>query len=85
VLAQSSELTIDRMGSWAWPTLELIGGKPGVRAADLATELGMELAPFKLNVRKLKNLGLTMSLETGYRISPRGEALWRAHSPRQHA
>jgi hypothetical protein len=25
-----------------------------------------------LNVRKLKNLGLTISLGTGYRISPRG-------------
>jgi len=51
----------------------------------LAAELNLERAPFKLNVRKLKNLGLTMSLETGYRISPRGEALLRAHVPRQHA
>ena len=38
----------------------------------------MERAPFKLNVRKLKALGLTESLEKGYRLSPRGEAL-RAH------
>jgi hypothetical protein len=28
--------------------------------------------PFKLNVRKLKALGLTESLEIGYRLSPRG-------------
>jgi hypothetical protein len=28
-----------------------------------------------LNVRKLKHLGLTESLGTGYRLSPRGEAL----------
>lgn len=31
--------------------------------------------PFKINVRKLKNLGLTENLETGYRLSARGEAL----------
>jgi hypothetical protein len=93
VLAESAELTkeevgqlggrLDRMGSWALPTLELIAGRPGVRAADLAPELDMELAPFKLNVRKLKNLGLTISLEKGYRISPRGEALLAAHLPRR--
>lgn len=36
--------------------------------------MGQELPDFKLNVRKLKNLGLTISLGTGYRLSPRGEA-----------
>ena len=30
---------------------------------------------FKRDVRKLKELGLTESLEIGYRISPRGETL----------
>jgi hypothetical protein len=30
---------------------------------------------FKANVRKLKSLGLTVSLEVGYRLSPRGRAL----------
>jgi hypothetical protein len=34
----------------------------------------LELQPFKLNVRKLKALGLTESLEVGYRLSPRGAA-----------
>ena len=29
---------------------------------------------FKLHVRKLKALGLTRSLEVGYRLSPRGQA-----------
>ena len=33
-----------------------------------------ELAPFKVDVRKLKALGLTESLEVGYRLSPRGRA-----------
>jgi hypothetical protein len=31
--------------------------------------------PFKLDVRKLKELGLTESLPVGYRLSPRGEFL----------
>jgi len=40
----------------------------------LAAELGYETAWFKNNVRKLKALGLTESLEVGYRLSPRGRA-----------
>jgi hypothetical protein len=37
----------------------------------------MEMPPFKVNVRKLKALGLTESLEIGYRLSARGHA-WLA-------
>ena len=33
---------------------------------------------FKINVRKLKEMGLTESLDIGYRLSPRGEALLRS-------
>jgi hypothetical protein len=46
-----------------------------VRAADLAASVGREKHPFKLDVRKLKELGLTESLEVGYRLSPRGRAV----------
>ena len=60
---------------WTQQTLELIGRRPQTRAATLARELGQEREPFKLNVRKLKNLGLTESLEVGYRLSPRGESV----------
>ncbi|MGW3352023.1 hypothetical protein ACWDA3_52765 [Nonomuraea rubra] len=84
VLAATASLTagdvaeldrrLDRMGPWAVRTLELIAERPGVKAGDLAPEVGQELARFKLNVRRLKELGLTISLETGYRLSPRGEA-----------
>ena len=45
-----------------------------MRAGDLADEVGRERLPFKADVRKLKNLGLTISLGVGYRLSPRGEA-----------
>jgi hypothetical protein len=64
-------------GPWTAATLALIAERPAVRAGDLAPVLGRELAPFKLDVRKLKNLGLTISLEVGYRLSPRGEAYLR--------
>jgi hypothetical protein len=62
-------------GAWTIATLRLIGDRPGVRAADLAAAVGRERHPFKTDVRKLKELGLTESLEVGYRLSPRGRAL----------
>jgi hypothetical protein len=61
-------------GPWTRQTLDLIRSRPGVRAADLCRLVGMEMHPFKVNVRKLKTLGLTESLEVGYRLSPRGAA-----------
>jgi len=64
----------DANGAWTRQTLELIAAKPETRAGDLATELGHERLPFKANVRKLKALGLTESLEIGYRLSARGRA-----------
>jgi len=61
-------------GPWTHATLELIAARPAVRAGDLCRELGLELHVFKRNVRKLKEHGLTESLEVGYRLSPRGSA-----------
>ncbi|MEA2563402.1 MAG: hypothetical protein QOH06_4906 [Acidobacteriota bacterium] len=63
------------VGPWTLAVLRLIGRNPGVRAGDLASQFGQERAAFKVNVRKLKGLGLTESLEIGYRLSPRGRAL----------
>jgi hypothetical protein len=60
---------------WTRRVLEIIEAHPGRRAADLCEMVGQEKLPFKLNVRKLKTLGLTESLEVGYRLSPRGAAL----------
>jgi hypothetical protein len=62
---------------WTLRVLKILRDRPGVRAGDLCRLVGQEKEAFKLNVRKLKNLGLTESLETGYRLSPRGEALLR--------
>lgn len=68
-------------GPWTGPTLRIIRDRPAVRAPDLAAGFGRETQPFKRDVRKLKNLGLTISLNPGYRLSPRGEAFLRM-SPR---
>ena len=61
-------------GAWTRQYLATIAEKPGVRAPDLAASYGRETAPFKIDVRKLKNLGLTHSLAVGYELSPRGRA-----------
>ena len=66
-----------RAGPWTREILRLIADRPGVRAPDLAASLGRETLPFKRDVRKLKELGLTHSLEVGYEISPRGRAYLR--------
>jgi hypothetical protein len=65
-------------GPWTRRVLELIRDQPAVRAGDICKVVEMERLPFKANVRKLKALGLTESLDVGYRLSPRGEALLAA-------
>jgi hypothetical protein len=62
---------------WTRQALELIGQHPGVVSTELAAAAGQERAAFKIRIRRLKALGLTESLEVGYRLSPRGEAFVR--------
>jgi hypothetical protein len=71
-------------GPWTAATLAQIAARPGVRAADLATSMGRERLAFKADVRKLKALGLTLSLEIGYRLSPRGQAYLETIAGRDH-
>jgi hypothetical protein len=89
-LRESAELTTDDIeaidrrlerldrasahGPWTLRYLELIREHPQRRAPDLADLVGRETAPFKIDVRKLKNLGLTVSFPVGYEVSPRGLA-----------
>ena len=61
-------------GPWTMATLDLIRRRPHTRAPDLAAEMGRERDPFKIDVRKLKNLGLTRSFDVGYEVSPRGRS-----------
>jgi hypothetical protein len=74
-----------RHGPWTKAVLELIAARPEVRAEELAAQVGREKLPFKRDVRKLKELGLTVSLSPGYRLSPRGEAVLKRLAPRRKA
>jgi hypothetical protein len=69
-------------GAWTLATLRAIEARPGVLAATLARSLGRPRDEFKRDVRKLKHLGLTFSLEIGYRLTPKGEALLASLSSR---
>lgn len=62
-------------GPWTTRVLQLVARSPEVRAEELAGEIGMQRLVFKQRVRRLKELGLTESLEVGYRLSPCGRAL----------
>lgn len=62
-------------GAWTRTHLELIAERPGELAESLATSIGREKRPFKADVRRLKELGLTESLPVGYQLSPRGRAV----------
>ncbi len=61
-------------GPWTTAVLALIADRPGVVSTVLAEAVGWERQDFKLHVRRLKELGLTFSLDVGYRLSPRGES-----------
>lgn len=63
------------IGPWTRDTLAVIDARPTVRAPELAAGLGRDTPSFKRDVRKLKELGLTESLDIGYRLSPRGAAV----------
>jgi hypothetical protein len=69
---------MDRQQPWTRRFLELIEQRPAVRAPDLAASVGWETVVFKRYMRKLKELGLTESLEVGYRLSPRGAVVLSA-------
>ena len=64
-----------KQGEWTIRILKAIQENPKLRAEDLATKTGTEKMWLKLNIRKLKNLGLTISHETGYSISLLGQVL----------
>ncbi len=73
---------LDRDAPWTYATLELIAENPRVVARVLAQKVGRERDPFKVDVRKLKRLGLTQSFEIGYELSPRGRAFLEARGAR---
>jgi hypothetical protein len=70
-----------KRGSWTQKYLQIIHDRPATYSGVLAKSLGLEIPQFKPWVRKLKALGLTESLEVGYRLSPRGERVLKALGP----
>lgn len=64
----------EREGAWTRKVLKLIAANEATLASKLAEKMGMEKYAFKRRVRQLKELGLTESLDIGYRLSPRGRA-----------
>jgi hypothetical protein len=77
---------IDTASPTPWTTryLQLIANQPGIVSRALAPQVDADVPPFKHRVRRLKELGLTESLEVGYRLSPRGSAVleWLVNEPR---
>lgn len=63
-----------KTGPWTRTVLLAIRDNPGLRAVDLAAKTGKEKDWLKPNIRKLKEHGLTISLDIGYELSPRGKA-----------
>lgn len=66
-----------KRGPWTRVHLELIDARPSELAETIAASIGREKLPFKADIRRLKELGLTESLRPGYRLSPRGRAVLR--------
>jgi hypothetical protein len=72
---------LDRMdtrssfGPWTRVVLGLIERHPGTVSTELAEMCGRPRPEFKADVRKLKALGLTESLEVGYRLTSLGGAV----------
>lgn len=64
-----------RGGGWTMAVLGLIAKQDGITAAEIAGQFGFDKPALKHDIRKLKALGLTESLQVGYRLSPRGRAL----------
>jgi hypothetical protein len=76
---------IDAASAAAWTAryLRLIGDQPAIVSRVLAPQAGADVPLFKRRVRQLKELGLTESLEVGYRLSPRGRTVLARLGDRQ--
>ncbi|MEM8602726.1 MAG: hypothetical protein AAGF24_02680 [Cyanobacteria bacterium P01_H01_bin.121] len=61
-----------QIGAWTQATLLAIDAYPLTAAVELAAHTGFEKDWLKTHIRKLKNLGLTISHQPGYELSPRG-------------
>ena len=75
VVARLARIDAASPTPWTMRYLQLIAAHPGIVSRTLAPKVELDVLPFKRRVRQLKELGLTESLEVGYRLSPRGRAV----------
>jgi hypothetical protein len=75
ILARLARIDAASSSAWTATYLRLIAGHPAVVARRLAQQTSTDVPTFKRRVRRLKEFGLTESLEVGYRLSPRGQAV----------
>jgi len=79
IIAKLRKLDAGRKrGRWTQEYLQVIHDMPQTYSGLLADYLGLSIPEFKPWVRKLKALGLTESLQPGYKLSPRGEKVLNA-------
>ena len=75
IIARLAKIDAACSTAWTMRYLQLIGEQPAIVSRVLARQVHTEVPLFKRRVRQLKELGLTESLEVGYRLSPRGRAV----------
>lgn len=64
-----------KKGQWTKQILLAIKDNPNLHAIGIANLTGFEKEWLKMNIRKLKNLGLTISHTVGYELSPKGKVI----------
>ena len=64
-----------KQGAWTEKVLLIIRDNPHLKAIEISKQTGFEKEWLKINIRKLKNLGLTISHNVGYELSPLGKVL----------
>jgi hypothetical protein len=75
IVAKLGRLDAASSTPWTSRYLQLVADLPATVSHALAGRAGDDVVRFKRRVRRLKELGLTESLEIGYRLSPRGRAV----------
>jgi hypothetical protein len=75
IVARLAQIDAASAEPWTTRYLQLIAEQSGIVSRMLAPQVHADVLPFKRRVRQLKELGLTESLEIGYRLSPRGHAV----------
>jgi hypothetical protein len=75
IVARLAQIDAACATPWTKRYLQLIADQPEIVSRVLASQVDGDVPSFKRRVRQIKELGLTESLEVGYRLSPRGRAV----------